>query len=420
MKRLTVDKMPVGAYFGPFSKMVRYPEEPDVLDDRSYRLASEAGLNFLIGYSERYPANREAVRRSLDLAEKFGMRMILSDANIEQGTIESKLQREGRLPDFSADYRESVSDHGDHPAYWGCYIVDEPLPLKFPLLSRIRDAFEAVSPDKLFFVNMLPVYGISAMEGEFWIEDAARREEVYTRYLAGYLDTVRPPLLCYDLYPFQGEFPAVSVDYFTNLAVASREAKKRDIPFWVSPQAAVQGPMREIGGAEMMMQVNTSLAFGAQGLVYFCWSMPYDGMCGSEKYAGAITDRGKPMPLYAHVARANAWVKKTEDFLMTAKHLGVTVCGLSPAPVPGYASAAESGPLEGIEGDHVLVGVFERRGKYGYLVVNNGIEKSCSAILRFSEGARFLRVSPEEGDREVSGRVKEAIPAGHAVLYIQQ
>lgn len=407
-------KFPIGAYFGSFCRTERYPDMPDVLNDESFALAKAGGFNFTISYTERYPETRADVLRALDTAHRHGMKVLVSDSNIEQGTIESKLMREGRLPAYKADYQTSADDYGSHPAFLGCYIVDEPLPPRFPLLADIRKAFNKVTPDNLFFVNMLPVYGISAMKGEFWIEDDYERERVYTKYIEGYLATVKPPLLCYDYYPFEREYPNFGTDYFVNLAVARRAAMKAKIPLWVSPQAASQGNMRALNEGEMMMQVNTSLAFGAKGLVYFCWSMPYDGMCGQERYREALTDRGIPMPMYYMAQAANAWVRKIEKYLLNARSLGVVAVGTSPARIPDFALAKDRGSLKSVHGKHVLVGVLQNgEGKYAYLAVNNSIQEEdevCVAI----EG-KFVCTSEDackSGQNEMTVRLQ----AGRAVF----
>lgn len=416
MKKFTADTIQIGAYFGPFSKTKRYPDIPDALNDASFRLAKDGGFNFLICYTQRYPETRDDVFRALDCAERAGMKMLLSDSNIEQGTIEAKLMRQGKLPDMRRDYTSSVKDYGGHPAFLGCYIVDEPLPPKFPLLRDIRKVFDSVTPDKLFFVNMLPVYGISAMENEFWIEEAERREEVYGRYISGYLETVKPPLLCYDYYPFQGEFPEFGVDYFVNLAVARREAQRAGIPLWVSPQAAVQGNMRALCGAEMRMQVNTSLAFGATGLIYFCWSMPCNGMCGKEVYSQALTDAGKPMPMYSFAKEVNLWVHKIEKFLLNGKNLGILQAGTSPAPIPAYAFAETRGSLLDFSAKHALAGVFKIGGEFGYLIVNNSIDEEDE--IRVSLSQKFLSYSAD-GEREIGKSAVFRLAPGDAVFLKQ-
>ena len=51
-------KLPIGAYFGPFPKDPRWPDDPDVLNNESYKLARDGGFNFMIGFAERYRFSR--------------------------------------------------------------------------------------------------------------------------------------------------------------------------------------------------------------------------------------------------------------------------------------------------------------------------------------------------------------------------
>lgn len=389
-------EFPIGAYFGPFPKDPRWPDDPDVLNDESYKLAHDGGFNFMISFVERYPANVANVHRALDCAARNGMRMILSDENIEQGTVEAKLNSNGRLPDVEEEYRSSILDHGDHPGYWGCYVVDEPLPRAFVMTGLLRDIFYKVSPDKLFFVNMLPIYAIQSMKNTDWIYDDAEREQTYSDYLRGYIEYVRPEVLCYDYYPYMKKFPEFSGEFFVNLAIARKESERAGIPFWVSPQAGAWADpnCRGLSVGEMRHQVYCSLAFGAKGLVYYVWS-------ASAGHTQGITKDGKPTYLYSYVKECNLLVKKIQSDLLADVSLGVIVTGTTPGRIPPYALAEDCGNIESVQAMHVLTGIFENDGVYNYIIVNNSITDKERLVVRFKNGRkRKVILSDRQFDAE--------------------
>lgn len=393
-------EFPIGAYYGPFPKDPRWPDAPDVLNDKSYKLARDGGLNFMIGYAERYPTNTADVHRALDCATRNGMRMILSDENIEQGTVEAKLNLTGKLPDVEEEYKSSLRDHGDHPGYWGCYVVDEPFPRAFVMTAMLRDIFYKASPDKLFFVNMLPIYAIQSMKNTDWIYDDEEREQTYTDYLRGYIDYVRPPVLCYDYYPYLKPFPEFSGEFFVNLAIARRESMRAGIPFWISPQAGIwpDPNCRGITVGEMRHQIYCSLAFGAKGLVYYVWS-------AAAGHTQGLTKNGEPTYLYKYAQECNLFIKKIEKDLLADVSLGVLVSGGTPGRMPTYALAENCGNIKEVNGAHVLTGVFENEAGFHYLVVNNSITEKEVVTVEFKTARKRLIVLAdrefEEENREL-------------------
>lgn len=391
-------RLPIGAYFGPFPKDPRWPDEPDTLNDETFKIAHDGGFNFMIGFAERYPANAEAVARSMECAAHNDMRMILSDANIEQGTIEYKLKRDGRLPDIKAEYQSSIVDHGAHKGYWGVYCVDEPLPDRFPLLATIRDVFYEVSPDHLFFVNMLPTYAIHGMLDVDWIYDNMEREEQYKKYIAGYLDMVRPEVLCYDYYPYLQQFPAFGGDFFVNLAVAREETKRRGLPFWVSPQAGVWGDpnCRGLSIGEMRHQIYMSVAFGATGLVYYVWT-------ASAGHTQGLMKDAKPTYLYNYAKECNLFIGRIENELLNQESLGVIVSGETLGRIPEYAKAKDTGSIAEIVGAHTLTGVFEKENGYNYLIVNNSITEKDEVTVTFRTAKARTAVYPDGREETLDG-----------------
>lgn len=391
-------KLPIGAYFGPFPKDPRWPDDPDVLNNESYKLARDGGFNFMIGFAERYPSNTPDVNRSLECAAANGMRMILSDENIEQGSVERKYGTED-ISAAKADYQKSIEEHGDHKGYWGCYIVDEPCPDKFANMRKLRDIFYEVSPDKLYFINMLPSYAMHLVAGvPDWIEDRTERLETFRKYVAEYLDVVDPELFCYDYYPYMGVFPAFSSDFYANLAIIRRECQLRGKPFWVSPQAGKwRDPnTRGLSIGEMRHQNYISLAFGAKGFVYYLWSQ-------SAGHAQGIAKDGKPTYLYYYAQECNLFIEKYEKDFIANENLGVVQTGASLGEIPAYAFAKNTGNIQAVQGEHLLTGIFENEKGFSYLVANNSISAYDTVKITFKSATARIACHPDGREEKIDG-----------------
>ena len=410
-------KLPIGAYFGPFPKDARWPDDPDVLNDKSYKLARDGGFNFMIGYAERYPSNTADVNRSLKCAANNGMRMILSDENIEQGSVERKYG----IEDVSAaekDYESSIIEHGAHKGYWGCYIVDEPIPEKFQNMRKLRDIFYRVSPDKLFFVNMLPSYAMHLVKGDGreWIEDRQERLGTFRKYVSDYLDTVDPEFFCYDYYPYMGVFPAFSSDFYADLAIVREECVKRGKPFWVSPQAGKWSDpnTRGLSIGEMRHQDYVALAFGAKGFVYYLWSQ-------SAGHSQGLAKDGEPTYLYYYAKECNLFIEKYEKDFIANESAGVIVTGSSLGEIPECALASDKGNVISIDGEHLLTGVFENGEKYSYLIVNNSITGYDNVTVTFSNAAKRTACHPDGREESFADSVyKTKLDIGDCVFIKEE
>ncbi len=419
-KRFLINnKMPIGAYHGPMCETGTWKGYPNHIVNKSYELAKDGGFNFMVSFAERFPACREKVFEALNYADKNGIKMMLSDENIEQGTIEHLTDVNGEYPDVKGMYESSIAEYGKHPAFFGCYILDEPFPDRFPLTAKLRQTFDEVTPDKLFFVNMLPMYGISGLKHVYWIFDNKERAQTYDDYVCEYLSKVNPPLFCYDLYPFQQDFPTISGDFFPNLQIVARRCKEKNIPFWVSPQAyaslnSENTGIRQCSQAEMMFQISAYLCYGAKGFVYYCWERYTD----SFQMALIERETNEPTPLYYLAKRANAWIDKVSDYLIDAENLGVIKVGSTPAFIEETEKDCIGGITQ-VKGKHLLVGYFSDKGKERYYIFNNGITEPDFASVKLPENKTFIAMD-ENIKSQASGEWSGMIEPGCSVLLIEK
>lgn len=203
--------------------------------------------------------------------------------------------------------------------------------------------------------------------------------------------------------------------YFENLALIREKAIEANIPFW----SYIQTCAWDEGGAlptesELLWNVNTTLAYGAKGIEYFCGVNPpsSNGVEGGEVFSGSLFDeKGQPTGIYASAQKANMQIQSIDHILMNAKSMGVMFAGTLPQfynVSGGYPymplSAAENlaqiptrGTLTSfrecwqIEGN-LLVGCFDYNGKTVLYVVNNSTKDNDISLennyarLYFTQG----------------------------------
>jgi hypothetical protein len=278
------------------------------INETQYRRIKEAGLNAIYGLYETVGGNRDHVIKALDMAQKAGIRYLARDRHV--------LDCDG-----VSELHERLDDLMTHPAALGVLAVDEPGHESFEKIRAARDRFKAAYPDKMFYVNLLPMYATDAQirHGAFRLDGHPVSMEAYRDYLRRYVDIVGPDVVSYDFYPFEGPFPGVREDYFTQLDLMSR----LDKPIWCFIQTVKFNEKTRVPTLEdIRFQVNTSLAYGHTGIQYFTYFMPLPGE--RESFSGAMIDRrGRKTDVYGYVKTVNDENHDLYAFLPTLTWEGV-------------------------------------------------------------------------------------------------
>jgi hypothetical protein len=227
------------------------------------------------------------------------------------------------------------------PALRGFQMYDEPSVADFPALSAWAASVAARAPGALRFINLLPNYASAGALGA----------STYGAYLAEYVATVRPDMLCFDHYPVFGPGSASATDdnatmagYLRNLATVRAVAAAAGLPFFNFFGAMPFNGRADISESQLRWQAFSSLAHGASGVLYFCYWSPE----GADfAWASAIMTPRAPLaggaaayapgPHYAQAARINAKLAVLGSFLLRAHSTAVfaangTGSGAAPAP----------------------------------------------------------------------------------------
>ncbi len=338
----------------------------DAKADFRYRRIARAGFTLVLGgFGARTPAQ---AKRQLELCNKYGLRALI-EANGDPAA----------LP--------------DGPACWGYRLRDEPGVPDFEPLRKRADAIRAAHPGRIVFVNLLPNYANRAQMGA----------DTYEEYVARFCRTYKPAVLCMDHYPgFRPGGRDGRAHYCANLAVLRKYALKLGIPFWNFFNSMPFGKNLDPTEGQIRWQVFTSLAYGAKGVLYFCYYTPRGR---TFIKGGAIIGRDdRPTRHYAQASRINAEIRALGPTLMQLTSTSVRRLApkekqetiLAGTPIRKITRARFDPPLD------LLIGCFQHRdGRRAVLLVNYRFAYTAWPTVEFDANPANVTEVDKTTGREV-------------------
>ncbi len=334
------------------------------------KIREAVGANFnVIMFGGTVEQNRTA----LDLCQAEGVKALIIDSRV--------MAKRSRERGFSANLDSVIADYGSHPALWGYYLKDEPNSSDFRRLAPVNKYFLKKDPAHVPYINLFPTYATTEQLGN----------PTYEQHVDEFCRVVQPKLLSYDHYALlaNGERP----DYFENLEIIRRQSIKHSVPFNYILLSVPHGPYRDPSEADLRWQVNTALAYGARGLMYFTYNTPNDP---AWNYRNAIIDAdGKPTAKHDQVRRINAEVLKLAPTLMRLRSVAVYHTGMAPH---GAKLLPEDGLVRRIDGGEFVVGQFDSdTGQKYAMFVNRSPRGAPQAAITFSQKVELWEVSRSTG-----------------------
>jgi hypothetical protein len=144
-----------------------------------------------------------------------------------------------------------------------------------------------------------------------------------------------------------------------------RVSLERRIPFWNFFNTMPFGKHSDPTESQLRWQVYTSLAYGAKGVLYFCYWTPK----GKEfpKGGAIMTAEGRPTRHYQQAMRINAAIKNMGPVLM--KLTSTSVIRIAPKDDP--AARLKGSPIRSLTPGNYIVGVFEHADGRRAVMLNN-------------------------------------------------
>lgn len=419
------DVMPIGGFFGPYPKKVTEDghELPDYISDEYFQLIAESGINLITASATDYLYTPDMVHKYLELGEKYGIGVFVNDGN---------LVGEDNLDTVTVEKAEKqLKNYQHYPAYCGMHIVDEPTSEYYLRgsgkrnISRFQKVAHILQNElgQICYINMFPVVLFD------------ENKENYVKYVNEVCETLRPNVLMWDYYPFTTPRDIKMEWYLWNMDLVRQASKKYQKPFWSFIQAGGQwNDAREHfasapyypNESEFNWNINTSLAFGAQGIQYFPVLQPYyfayaEGSEWDVERNGIVGALGNKTRWYYYAQKVNRHIAAIDEVLMNAVNEGIIVNGDLTRQETVYVSCIiESGKfeqLQSVSGD-TMVGCFYYNEKTALYVVNYSQEYAQDITLEFDEEHQVKKI---QNAVEMQIRCKDLVlnmEAGEGVLLV--
>jgi hypothetical protein len=257
--------------------------------------------------------------------------------------------------------------NGGYTSFAGLSLFDEPPASKYATLANAVSIVESLAPDILPFINMLP----DTSGGTFYSDALA---------------AMKPLQLSFDRYPFLAS--GLDLGYFQNWAEVRSAALAAGVPAWAYIQSVGFAGTVVPNAADLLWQINVSLAYGCKGIQYFTYWTP-DPARGQDFTGALLSVEGEPGPLYAAAKEINNnYLTPIGKQLLPLTSVSVESANLAspPAGLPAFTSDSY---VASTTGSPVVMGQFEVAGSANstrwILVVNYSPQDVASVTITFGD-----------------------------------
>jgi hypothetical protein len=272
--RFKQDRFAIGFWVGP--------QTSENLRDR-YREIAEANFTVVIG------SHGMDIAKQLEYCREFSLKALVDSSALS-------------LP--------------AHESCWGYLLTDEPNASQFPDLAKRAEEIRQKFPGKFGYINLFPNYASPAQLGT----------ATYDEHVEKFVREVKPEVLSMDHYPLMRPKADGRDAYLANLETMRKYSQQADIPFWNYFYSMPFNDRLDPTEAQIRWQIFASIAYGAKGVLYFCYWTPGKGAGGAGEFpkGGAIiTAEGRKTRHYDEARRINAELKNLGPTLMNLKSTGV-------------------------------------------------------------------------------------------------
>ena len=393
--------------------------------EESYTLYKEAGLNtmFFVNHSLRPRSSdtlcylgSNATKKSLELCRKVGLKAIPNYGGWYYELAEGKYFDSTPFSDYNiyGEYKDIIV---------GMHIADEPSYSGIDYYGN--DVFTADYQsvyDVPYMVNLFPNYANASQVGEGG----------YKAYVQKYVDEIitdfdKNRLMAVDYYPFQAHgFNPTWLTCYNDIAQLAKETNSKK-SYYI--QTAVDHEFRkEIGAAEIGMQLNVAMAFGADWFGFYCYEVPrnYEGDTYTPMYPYCMLNPdGTPSPLYYAVQSETARVAGYSDAYLSynwVKTVPVAKAGTSGGGtlrMLGEIDFEGTSIKQAISTEDAIVGCFSSDKGEAFMVVNYGDPKETrigDIELEFNTESKYAAVYGLDDVAQIvkleKGKLNVQLPTG--------
>ena len=416
------DVMPIVGYYGPrpLYQVDDANDLPDQFTDEYFELIASTGIN-IVGHNKTdYAVYPELVKKMLELSEKYGMGLFVTDSRIQSSDKNLTVEM----------VDEYLNDYINYPAYCGNDIIDEPEYVGFYGAEDSAVIMHQYFP-MMERVNKLNVFGVTNL-----LPMRAGDENRYEEYVDAWLEGAKPKVLSYDYYPFDGnESLGNALPYFENLAIIRKAAEREGIPFWPFLQAGGQWNDAQTrfdskeyypSQGEFYWNVGTSLAYGAKAIQYFPLIQPYTFAWAEStpldaERNGLIGVFGNKTRWYYYAQDMNKQIAAVDEVLMNAVNKGVIAAGQQAnahlGGDPYLIEGTSWRELMNVTGD-AMIGCFNYNGKTALYVVNYDTQNARKIELELIGMCNVTVVQDAKEQHLSTDKLSLALTAGNSALVV--
>lgn len=257
---------------------------PYDISEEGLKMYKDAGfttlamINHSLGYTseEQFYLGSKRTMEALENCKKVGLNAILNYNDWMAIRCEDDLDYNGDKPfskfDIYGDYKDIIT---------GVHICDEPYldrngEKHFEIYGNktIIEDFKKVYPNAKYIVNLIPITAVSTRGFDSY-------SEMMDLYEKTFMDPFETPFVSVDVYPFHRDNTQDDMTLLDNYRYIANSAKKYGIKPGYILQSSVGGAdtgnkefEMELSEKDLRWEVYNALAFGADTLQYYCYSVP--------------------------------------------------------------------------------------------------------------------------------------------------
>lgn len=374
-----LDKFPVSFWsYTNIGEHRQYMTEAEV--------ASWADAGFTVPQSPSFEVNDQEQKthiiKMLDWAKKYGLKIIVPDP---RGY--AKMGKDGKPDkDYADGIRAAVNDFGYHSALFGFHVGDEPDSAHKKIFFESYRIQKEVAPNLHPFANLLPYLpGIEKRAGT----------DTWPNYLDEYARSTNADMVGYDYYAHMNPGEDGWTGYYKNLKFHREAALRNGIPFWTTNLSVGHFRYRVPNQDEVRWQFNTSVASGANGIVWFFYYMRQPH---ANYRMSPVDEFWNKTPLYYDLQRVqNSFHRRYKDLFN--KLVSTRVCFYGKSYGDGelfspddLISSIKTDPGKASNNNpnlSLLIGEFvNMKGQRYVMFVNNSMTENNRVFITFPENVK--------------------------------
>lgn len=346
------------------------------------------------------PLGSKATRQAYEDVVECGFNMVSQMAGIDyfknQMNLAKGLDLKFMISNSALrtdECKEYIEAFKNNPQLGGWLFIDEP---KYDQLQNLGSAYKRIwneDPKNLVFFNL-----IGALQKPF-----TGPFTDYSQYLKRIQDIFQPAVWSFDYYPFMlinGKLEIKYDGFFNAMEKISSIAKETQRPFWSHCQGITYKTKtysRPAATEEFLKFANFSaLAYGAQGIVYWAYSMRNSSE--TETYISALVDmEGNKYPAWHAAKKVNAEIKKFKDVFYKCDVLEVRHTGDKIYKGTKKLDGA-FGPLQSIRSGKsgVLVSHIANNNENYIVIVSHDVVKKQKVSIELKSNVNIIDITVEK------------------------